>query len=407
MGNGKNLYEKGNHLGNVLVTVSDKKIGVDNNSDGIIDYYNADVVTANDYYPYGMQMPGRKYSNGSNYRYSFNGQEKDIELNENITTAEYWEYDARIGRRWNIDPVVKDDESPYSTFSGSPIVLSDPDGDDAKNGEGDDPPKRGAKQVQHTKGAQDGIAPNGDLILMGKKNTGVHVVSTNLGTDKKADFRVTYFFVEGENGGWSWNNDKRAFINTKGEEFSNGLPTAVFNKLGMSTGTNLSEGATNIINGEPLKDTRQAYSQYKQNGGGGAVPGFLFNGLKTNVSTWYDDMQAGGNRGRDAWIGLFNFSSNVAMGESFVGGGATVLSRVDNSFTSSTGGMKQWFRLGPSYSVAGKFKTFGLRWGASPKYADKIGNNFLRNLNQSFRKYKLPGNSWRTADKGHLHFRKK
>ena len=43
-------YELANHLGNVLVTISDKKIGVDANSDGVIDYYNADVVTANDCY---------------------------------------------------------------------------------------------------------------------------------------------------------------------------------------------------------------------------------------------------------------------------------------------------------------------------------------------------------------------
>lgn len=345
-----------------------------------------------------MGITNRKLSN-TNYRYSINGQEKETELNENITTAEYWEYDSRIGRRWNIDPIVKDDESPYLTFSGNPIALSDPDGDDS--GE-PDPPKKGAKQVQHLKGAQDGIAPNGDLILMGKKNSGVHIVSTNLGTDKKADFRVTYFYVEGENGGWSWNADKKAF--TRGnEEFSNGLATAIFNKVGIGTGTNLSEAATNIINGEPLKDTRQAYSQYKQNGGGGAVPGFILNGVSTSLGNWADDMQAGGNRSRDAWIGLWSFSSNVAQAESFVGS-ATALSKVNKAVTVSTGGAKQWLRLGPSFSIAAKSKTFGLRWGASPKYLNKIGNQSLRNLNKSLRQTKFPGSSWRVADKGHLHF---
>ena len=48
-----------NHLGNVLVTVSDKKIGHDARN-GTIDYYTADVVTANGSYPGGMSMPGRK-----------------------------------------------------------------------------------------------------------------------------------------------------------------------------------------------------------------------------------------------------------------------------------------------------------------------------------------------------------
>jgi hypothetical protein len=129
---GNKFFELSNHLSNVLVTVSDKKIGVDNNADGIIDYYNADVVTAQDYYPGGMAQPGRIFKQaGKDYRYTINGQEKEKDLNENITTAEYWEYDSRIGRRWNIDPKQKVDESPYLTFSGNPILNSDVDGDEA------------------------------------------------------------------------------------------------------------------------------------------------------------------------------------------------------------------------------------------------------------------------------------
>jgi hypothetical protein len=49
-------------------------------------------------------LPGREYSSNNFYRYSINGQEKEIELNKNITTATFWEYDSRIGRRWNLDP---------------------------------------------------------------------------------------------------------------------------------------------------------------------------------------------------------------------------------------------------------------------------------------------------------------
>jgi RHS repeat-associated protein len=79
-----------------------------------------------------MQMPGRKYqaSPTSKYRYSINGQEKSDELNENLTTAEYWEYDSRIGRRWNVDPVQKADESSYACFGNNPIWNIDPDGSD-------------------------------------------------------------------------------------------------------------------------------------------------------------------------------------------------------------------------------------------------------------------------------------
>ena len=87
-------------------------------------------LTKSDYYPFGMIMPERKYSaNTTKYRYSINGQEKDIELNENITTAEYWEYDSRIGRRWNVDPKPTVGSSPYCVFSSNPIFYVDRMGD--------------------------------------------------------------------------------------------------------------------------------------------------------------------------------------------------------------------------------------------------------------------------------------
>ena len=78
-----------------------------------------------------MGMPGRKYlaTSSSKYRYSINGQEKESELNENITTALYWEYDSRILRRWNTDPVNFLGESPYLVNGGNPIYYTDPLGD--------------------------------------------------------------------------------------------------------------------------------------------------------------------------------------------------------------------------------------------------------------------------------------
>jgi YD repeat-containing protein len=124
---GNKFFELSNHLGNVLVTISDRKVATDANADGLVDYYSADVITANDYYPFGMLMAGRKYTatTMAKYRYSINGQEKETELNENITTAQYWEYDSRTGRRWNVDPIIKENESGYFCFSGNPIALVD------------------------------------------------------------------------------------------------------------------------------------------------------------------------------------------------------------------------------------------------------------------------------------------
>ena len=131
---GLKSYELANHLGNVLATITDKKIGVSSDAhSSLIDHFTADLVTAQDYYPFGMIMPGRNYTapGGANYRYGFNGQENENEIAGvgNHTTAEFWEYDPRIGRRWNIDPVGKEWESPYATFSNNPIARADPNGD--------------------------------------------------------------------------------------------------------------------------------------------------------------------------------------------------------------------------------------------------------------------------------------
>lgn len=60
---GKKQYELTNHLGNVMATISDRKIGVSLTADSsLIDHYEADVQTAQDYYPFGMIMPGRLFT---------------------------------------------------------------------------------------------------------------------------------------------------------------------------------------------------------------------------------------------------------------------------------------------------------------------------------------------------------
>ena len=76
-------------------------------------------------------MPRRKYQAGTGlkYRFSINGQEKESDLNENITTALFWEYDSRIGRRWNIDPKPNVAQSPYFCFNNNPVWFTDIKGD--------------------------------------------------------------------------------------------------------------------------------------------------------------------------------------------------------------------------------------------------------------------------------------
>ncbi len=74
------------------------------------------------------------YSEGdlaSGYRYGFNTQQKqdDIYGPGNHNTALYWEYDTRLGRRWNLDPVVFPYISRYATLDNSPFWKNDVNGD--------------------------------------------------------------------------------------------------------------------------------------------------------------------------------------------------------------------------------------------------------------------------------------
>ena len=134
---GYKSYELSNHLGNVLTTISDNKMMVQIPASGTVSaqvYLQAIVLTTQDYYPFGMAMTERGFSNvdRNSQRYGFNTQEKDLDIDQGGShyTAEFWEYDGRTGRRWNVDPVVKLGESNYNVLSNSPICRVDPFGDD-------------------------------------------------------------------------------------------------------------------------------------------------------------------------------------------------------------------------------------------------------------------------------------
>jgi RHS repeat-associated protein len=122
---GKKQYEIANHLGNVLVTVSDKRLGYAANSNAtVVDWYTADVVSFTDYYVFGAPQTGRA---GGEYRYGFNGMEQNAELKGQglAYTTDYREYDPRVGRWFSKDPVVHPQKSPYNSMSNNPITMSD------------------------------------------------------------------------------------------------------------------------------------------------------------------------------------------------------------------------------------------------------------------------------------------
>src|SRR5690606_3818634 len=119
------------HLGNVLAVITDN-IGM-NTSDTVW----AMVVNTSDYYPFGLEMEGRSWSDTTFvYRYSFNGKERDGEGEWGNTAYDYGFriYNPTIARFKSVDPLTKEYPfyTPYQYASDNPILNVDLDGLEGK-----------------------------------------------------------------------------------------------------------------------------------------------------------------------------------------------------------------------------------------------------------------------------------
>ncbi|WP_179213232.1 RHS repeat domain-containing protein [Maribacter sedimenticola] len=112
-GNAKQyVYEITDHLGNVRAVFT--KSGTNANLEGVTDYF-----------PFGMPMLGRDMTGANQYRYAYQGQEKDTETGKEAFELRLW--DARIGRWLTTDP-AQQFASPYLGMGNNPINGIDPDG---------------------------------------------------------------------------------------------------------------------------------------------------------------------------------------------------------------------------------------------------------------------------------------
>lgn len=94
--------------------------------------YEATLKMSSDYYPFGMQMPGRSNNSGT-YRFGYNGMEKDDEtkgMSGSSYTTEFRQYDPRLGRWLSLDPLMQQFPwmSPYVAFDDNPVMYIDPYG---------------------------------------------------------------------------------------------------------------------------------------------------------------------------------------------------------------------------------------------------------------------------------------
>lgn len=86
-----------------------------------------------DYYPYGMLMPGRhEEATESVYRYAFNGMQADKEIKGERNNYDFGArmYDPRVGRWLTRDPLEAKYTglSPYNFVANTPLMAKDPDG---------------------------------------------------------------------------------------------------------------------------------------------------------------------------------------------------------------------------------------------------------------------------------------
>jgi hypothetical protein len=347
------------------------------------------VLTAQDYYSGGMLLPGRTYQAGSgSYRYGFQNQEIDKEFWGGAVAFEYRVEDPRIVRFFSVDPLSDDYawNSPYA-FAENRLM--------------------------------DGIELEGLEWKPTKDKEGNVTSYTWAGYNR--DGSPVKGTVEG---GALYNKEKNyfSFYSSNRENQSGSVDF-------MSAGSKEHERNNEMPNPTATNNFNVTIN-YKDNWvTSSSLMGSYRKEVSVNAELWNENssIQTGTtvfNRNMGVSPSNYNdpqkFLNSLRYGLGFADGptgGALVpvypealllplpkgLNLLGKSFNAATGGAKQWLRLGRSYSVEGGFKTYGLRWGASPRYASKIGNVTLRQINQDFRKWKVPFKSWRTIDPGHLH----
>jgi RHS repeat-associated protein len=134
---GYKQYELKDHLGNVRSVITGIKVGVylaATNTPGAA-FYVADVVSENDYYPFGMLMTVHaiyRRNSTSTYKFGYNGKVMDNDWNGEGAMYDYGFriYDPRICKFLSVDPLAPKyaELTPYQFASNTPIWAIDLDG---------------------------------------------------------------------------------------------------------------------------------------------------------------------------------------------------------------------------------------------------------------------------------------
>ena len=140
-----------------------------------VQYNNSDVISCNDYLPFGQVMPGR-HGDDETYKYGFNNMLKDDELKGNSNSYDFGAriYDPRIGRWLSCDPLAYK-YAPISSYAyvlNNPIIFIDIDGREVIGSDG--------KPVTYEKG-EDGVIKWSENATQDIKEVGEAMMTTKFG----------------------------------------------------------------------------------------------------------------------------------------------------------------------------------------------------------------------------------
>ncbi len=210
-----------------------------------------------DYSPFRIKLRGKCFNSGD-YRYGFNGQEKERELNPSFTSAEYWMYDGKLGRRWNLDPKPQINISDYACFANNPIRLTDyyglAPGDPApgeKKGDGN-------SYVKKSKNSKNLLllSPSGKTHEVGKNTT--YTFSNGKVTDGQQKKAGVWSYSDGDTGkNFMWDNVNGKFVENTSNEGGGENSFPIFGNSGTTYA-----GENNPTNNKTGDDD---YSQPPQN----------------------------------------------------------------------------------------------------------------------------------------------